>query len=304
MTAITVSQDHLIYAMDRANPPALHAPSGSTLVFHTCDCFEDQIQDAVAPFTALDWTRINPATGPVFIDGAEPGDVLAIDILDLQIGPQAVMVTGPGLGVEGDVLTEPTVRVFPVEHGHVTVSGVCLPVRPMIGVIGTAPAGEAVPNGTPGDHGGNMDTTVIRAGSTLYLPVNVPGALLALGDLHAGMGDGEVSVCGLEVPGIVTLHVTVLKACRWPLPMVRTDRHLYTIASAVTLDEAATLATKHMSRVLQSGAGLSRADAIGLLSAAGNLQISQVVDPLKTCRFELSLDILQQLGITFPGGPT
>lgn len=303
MTVITVSRDHLIYAMDRANPPALHAPSGATLVFHTRDCFEDQIQDAGASFTALNWNRINPATGPVFIDGAEPGDALAIDIMSITTGPQAVMVTGPGLGVEGDMLTEPTIRVYPVEDGQVTVSGVRLPVRPMIGVIGTAPASKAVSNGTPGTHGGNMDTTVIREGSTLYLPVNVPGALLALGDLHAGMGDGEVSVCGLEVPGEVTLRVTVLKACWWPLPLVRTDRHLYTVASALTLDEAAILATKQMSEVLQREAGLSRADAIGLLSAAGHLQISQVVDPLKTCRFELALDILQQLGVTLPGGP-
>ncbi|UBV44684.1 acetamidase/formamidase family protein (plasmid) [Deinococcus taeanensis] len=303
MSTLTVPRDQLIYAMDRANPPVLRAPSGSTLVFQTRDCFEDQIQDAQAQFTALDWNRINPATGPVHIEGAEPGDALAIEIIDIRVGSQAVMVTGPDLGVEGDRLTEPAVRVYPIDGDHVTVSGVRLPLRPMIGVIGTAPADEPVPNGTPGDHGGNMDTTVIRAGSTLYLPVNVDGALLALGDLHAGMGDGEVSVCGLEVPGEVTLRVTVLKQCRWPLPMVVTDEHLYTIASALTLDEAATRATKHMSAIVQTEAQLSRADAIGLLSAAGNLQISQVVDPLKTCRFELSLDVLRQLNVALPGVP-
>ncbi|BDP44067.1 acetamidase (plasmid) [Deinococcus aetherius] len=297
MTTYTVPRDHLVYAMDPANPPALRVPGGSLLVFQTRDCFEDQIQDAGAEFTALDWNRINPATGPVYVEGARPGDALAIEILDIRVGPQAVMVTGPGLGVEGDALDRPTVRVFPVEDGQVTVSGVRLPLRPMIGVIGTAPADTPVPNGTPGPHGGNMDTTVIRAGSTLFLPVNVEGALLALGDLHAGMGDGEVSVCGLEVPGEVTLRVSVVPACPWPLPMVQTATHLYTVASALTLDEAATLATKHMSAFLQAEAGLSRADAIGLLSAAGNLQISQVVDPLKTCRFELGLDLLAQLGV-------
>lgn len=302
MTTYTVPREHLVYAMDRANAPALRVPDGSTLVFQTRDCFEDQIQHAGAAFTALDWTRINPATGPVSIEGARPGDALAVEILDIRVGEQAVMVTGPGLGVEGDALSEPTVRVFPVQAGHVEVSGVRVPLRPMIGVIGTAPAGEAVPNGTPGPHGGNMDTTVIRAGSTLWLPVNVEGGLLALGDLHAGMGDGEVSVCGLEVPGEVKLRVTVVPQCRWPLPMVQTDTHLYTIASALTLDEAAVLATKAMSTLLQQEAGLGRADAIGLLSVAGSLQISQVVDPLKTCRFELGLDVLAQLGVAAPRG--
>lgn len=300
MTVFEVSSDHLIYAMDHANPPVLRVPSGSTLVFHTRDCFEDQIQDADAPFMALDWDRVNPATGPVYIEEAKPGDALAIEILDIQVGQQAVMVTGPGLGLEGDVLTEASVRVFPIEENYIVVSGVKLPLRPMIGVIGTAPAKNPVPNGTPGPHGGNMDSTVIRPGSTLYLPVNVEGGLLALGDLHAAMGDGEVSVCGLEVSGQVTLRVTRIEACGWPLPLVRTPHALYTIASAPTLDEAATLATKNMSSILRRMAGLSRADAIGLLSAAGNLQISQVVDPLKTCRFELSLGILEQLHLALP----
>lgn len=302
MTSIAVPHEHLIYAMNRQNPPVLSVPDGSVLTFDTRDCFEDQIQDAGADFGGLDWTRVNPATGPVFVEGARPGDALAVHIEHIEIGSQAVMVTGPGLGVEGDALEENSVRVYAVHDGHVTMGAVRVPVRPMIGVIGTAPAGEPVPNGTPGTHGGNMDTRVIQAGATLILPVEVEGALLAMGDLHAAMGDGEVSVCGLEVPGRVTVRVRVVPQCRWPLPMVQTGTHLYTVASALTLDEAAVLATKHMSSFLQAEAGLSRADAIGLLSAAGHLQISQVVDPLKTCRFELSLEILHQLGITPPAG--
>ncbi|THF70392.1 acetamidase [Deinococcus sp. Arct2-2] len=297
MTPIVVPAEPLIYAMSRSHAPVVSVPDGSLLTFPTRDCFEDQIQSAEADFVALDWTRVNPATGPVFVTGAQPGDALAVDILRIEIGAQAVMVTGPGLGVEGDTLQENTVRVYPVQGGQVTMGSVQVPVQPMIGVIGTAPAGEAVSNGTPGRHGGNMDTRLIQAGTTLLLPVEVEGALLAMGDLHAAMGDGEVSVCGLEVAGRVTVRVRVIPQCRWPLPMLQTATHLYTIASALTLDEAAVLATKHMSAFLQAEAGLSRADAVGLLSAVGHLQISQVVDPLKTCRFELALEILHQLGI-------
>ncbi|ACO47597.1 acetamidase/formamidase family protein [Deinococcus deserti] len=298
MTIIPVPAERLIYAMDRSNAPLVTVPDGSVLTFETRDCFEDQIQDAGADFVTLDWTRVNPATGPVFVEGAQPGDALAVEIQHIEIGSQAVMVTGPGLGVEGDVLEHPTVRVYPINDGHITMGAVKIPVQPMIGVIGTAPAGDPVPNGTPGPHGGNMDTRLIQAGTTLLLPVEVEGGLLAMGDLHAAMGDGEVSVCGLEVPGRVTVRVRVVPQCRWPLPMLHTDTHVYTIASAVTLDEAAVMATKQMSAFVQAGTGLSPADAIGLLSAAGNLQISQVVDPLKTCRFELSLDILSALGFT------
>ncbi|GHG05440.1 acetamidase [Deinococcus piscis] len=296
MTVFEIPNDRLIYSMDRRHEPALRAPGGSTLIFHTRDCFEDQIQQP-ADYTGLNWDRVNPATGPVFIEGAQPGDALAIEILSIEVGDRAVMVTGPGLGVEGDALEESSVSLFAVQDGQVSLGRVKLPVRPMIGVIGTAPAGEPVPNGTPDDHGGNMDTTVICAGHTLFLPVNVEGGLLALGDLHAAMGDGEVSVCGLEVPGKVTVRVSVVPQCRWPLPLVQTPQHLYTIASAVTLDEAAQRAAKHMSALLQQEAGLSRAEAIGLMSAAGHLQISQVVDPQKTCRFELSLEVLAQLGV-------
>src|SRR6185437_1497878 len=98
-------------------------------------------------------------------------------------------------------------------------------------------ADEPISCGTPDKHGGNMDSKVIREGTTLYLPVNVPGALLALGDLHAAMGDGEVAVCGLEIPGEVTVKVDVIKGKEWKLPMAKTADHLYTIASEKLLDD-------------------------------------------------------------------
>ena len=170
----------------------------------------------------------------------------------------------------------------------------------MIGVIGVAPADGAVPCGTPGDHGGNMDCTRITAGATLLLPVAVPGALFALGDLHAAMGDGEVGVSGVEIAGQVTIRVEVLHGAAWPAPMVITDADASVISSAPTLDEAADIAAERAVRWLSTAAGLTLADAVMLLSAIGRLRICQVVDPLKTARMEIDRAALQQLGIRLP----
>ncbi|MHB1651803.1 MAG: acetamidase/formamidase family protein [Desulfitobacteriaceae bacterium] len=290
----------LIYAMSAANEPVLTVASGSTLIFETCDCFENQITSEHTPFQTLDWARINPATGPVFIEGAKPGDMLEVRIEKIEIRDHGVMMTGPDLGVLGDELAENVIRIIPIHDGKAFFTEKMeLPLNPMIGVIGTAPASEAISCGTPGNHGGNMDCKIIGEGTTLYLPVNVPGALLALGDLHAAMGDGEVSVCGVEVSGEVTLSVTVIKGKQWQLPLAKTSKAIYMIASEKSLDEATVSATKNMVDFLVKECGLSKYDAINLLSITGNLQICQIVDPLKTVRMELSLSVLGQLGYTF-----
>ena len=176
-----------------------------------------------------------------------------------------------------------------------------VPLNPMGGVIGVAPAGEAISCGTPDSHGGNMDCKMITAGSTLWLPVNVPGALFGLGDLHAAMGDGEVSVCGLEIPGEVLVELTVVKNRRLPLPMLENSETLFTLASALTLDDAAALATRNMAHFIADNTSLALAEAISILSIAGDLQICQVVDPLKTCRYALPKSVAEQLSLSIEG---
>ncbi|KLU61990.1 formamidase [Peptococcaceae bacterium CEB3] len=294
-----IKRSQIIYAMSAMNPPALRVEDGATVVFETYDCFENQIKAKDKPYKVLDWNRINPATGPVFIEGAQPGDILEVKIERIEIADHGVMLTGPRLGVMGDRLTTNAIRLIPIRGGKAFYEEkVQFPVNPMVGVIGTAPAVESVPCGTPGLHGGNMDCNIIREGTTLYLPVNVPGALLAIGDLHAAMGDGEVSVCGLEVQGEVTVTVSVLKSCHLPLPLAKTASSVYAIASAKTLDKAVTNATRNLVGLLTADSTVNEYDAVNLLSLVGHLQICQVVDPLKTVRFELELKYLEQLGIS------
>lgn len=277
-----IHKDHIIYSMSPENKPCMEVEIGSSLVFETYDCFENQIDSEDVVFQELDWNRINPATGPVYVKGAEPGDILAVTIEKIKIAEQGVLTTGANLGLIGICSS--------LEN---KTCSLC------IGTIGTAPKEESISCGTPHDHGGNMDCKEIKEGTTLLLPVNVPGALLALGDLHAAMGDGEIGVSGVEVAGEVTVTVQIIKEKKWPLPMAIQKGKMMTIASEKLLDDAASRAVHNMVTFLHEELAVSKADATLLLSAAGNLKVCQVVDPLKTARMELGMDYVEKLGFTF-----
>lgn len=301
---IELDKEQAIYSMSRDNPPVIEIESGSQILFETCDCFSNQISSEADVFQELDWQRINPATGPVFVKGAEPGDLLRIDINQISFTRDyAVMVTAPNLGVVGDELSIPDVTIVPISNGKAKLPGnIEVSLRPMIGVIGVAPANGAITCGTPDSHGGNMDCKEIVEGSTLWLSVNVKGALFALGDLHAAMGDGEVSVCGLEIPGKVVVTLSVVKNVPLPTPMLENADNIYTLASALTLDDAAKLATRNMAHFIMNNTTLSLADAINVMSITGNVEVCQMVDPLKTCRFALPKSVASQLSLNIVGG--
>lgn len=298
---LTIKRDAVVYAMSPENVPVARVQSGETLVFETADCFGGQIARESDHLGALDWSRINPATGPVYVEGAEPGDTLKVEILRIDLAEQAAMVEAPGEGITGVAAEAEETKILPVRGGQVAFNqALSLPVCPMIGVIGTAPEKESILTGTPAAHGGNMDCKRIGAGATLYLPVNVAGGLLAMGDLHAVMGDGEVCVCGAEIAGEVTVRVTVVKGQPLPLPFLVTKEHAMAICSAEGLDAAAEGATLRMRAFLIDQVKLPAHEAGMLLSLAGDLRICQAVDPNKTCRMELSLGILRSLGYAFP----
>ena len=297
---LTIHTNTKIHSMSKDNPPAAHAKSGDTIRFETLDCFGCQIHSESQLLGKLDWSNINPATGPLFIEEAQPGDVLKVEILSIELDDHGVMCDGPSNGVTGRAVTEESTKILPVADGMIHFnSKLRFPVNPMIGVIGTAPAGEGIDTGTPGTHGGNMDCNRIGAGATLYLPVNVPGALLAMGDLHARMGDGEVEVCGVEIAGAVTVRVTVLKNCGLPTPFLVNAEMAAAIYSAETLDEAAVGATMAMHGFLMGELGMNAHEAGMLLSVAGDLRICQVVDPEKTCRMELPASIMEAYRYVF-----
>ena len=169
-------------------------------------------------------------------------------------------------------------------------------MRPMIGVIGVAPADGKIPNGTPGPHGGNMDCTLVTAGNSIYFTVGVEGAMFGAGDMHAAMGDGEIVICGAETPGVVQFKAEVVDLKGLPTPFIESDDLVAIVYSAPTVDEAASKATHLMAKFLTDFVKIPLNDAGMLMSLVGELKFCQIVDPLKTVRFEFPKSVLAQYG--------
>ena len=295
---IRLTKEHRVFVFSGASPPALRVTAGTTLELETADCFDDQVRRPGDVLAEVDWERINPATGPVYVEGAAPGDVLSVLVERIDVDGQGVMAVGPGFGVLAHGFTEQVSRIVPIADGCARLAdGISVPLRPMIGVIGVAPGGTPVPTASPGAHGGNMDTRLIGPGAVLYLPVACAGALFAAGDLHAAMGDGEICGTGVEVAGRITVRLDVRRDLPLANPVVETAELVATIASAETLDAAADAATRDMAALLTVRLGLTMEIATMLMSAAGDLQVSQVVDPLRTARFALPKATFGGLGV-------
>ncbi|PPK77590.1 amidase [Lacrimispora xylanisolvens] len=294
----TITRNYITHMLSKDNPPCQRIRAGETVAFETYDCFTNQFLPEEATFENVVRKPGNPATGPLFIEGAMPGDMLKIDILDLVPGPVGVVMLGPGSGSEKEFFSQKTLKRIPVIDGFAHYSEqLKLPITPMIGVIGVAPAGDGVSTITPMDHGGNMDCTQIRKGVTLYLPVFAEGALLSLGDFHAMMGDGEVEDCGLEIEGKAVLRVDVVKNRNCvPYPMIETSEKLITIASAEDVEAAWKKAVRQMYDFLKEKIGLDDNDAGMLLTLAGDLVICQTVNPMKTVRMEFPRYITRSYG--------
>ena len=289
-----LNDQNWIDAFSKDAKPVLTVPDGATVRIRTIDCYMNNLRaendprgEAPGPVNSC-----NPATGPIFVEGAMPGDTLKCEILRIEADEYASMRIRPGVGFMGDRVTEKTVVAVPMKDGVATVAGVELPVDPMIGVIGVAPCGEAIDTETPGAHGGNMDMRHIRQGSTLYLPVHAEGALFAMGDVHGQMGDGEVGVCGMECPAYVTVRLSVVHGRQEAWPGLEDQGNIYTIASAETLDEAGKLAADAMLDFLVKRSEKNVNELILLMSLATDMEVCQVVDPLMTARMRLRPGVL------------
>lgn len=291
-----ISNQHVIFSMDKNNKPVAKVPSGSTVVFETLDCFSNTIKTENDLVSGIDFNKVNPATGPLYIESAQPGDVLKVTINKIDLAAQGVVVTAPGLGQLAENIQYEETIICAVDDQFVEYKGIKIPLNKMIGVIGTAPKGEGINTGTPDTHGGNMDTTHITQGNIVYLPVNVEGALLAIGDVHAVMGDGEIMGSGLEIAAEVEVQVEVIKNCHYPLPLIETPELWITIGSKQTMEEATKLALNHMVQLIQLKTPLTTNQAGMLLSLSGRLISSQVVNPNVTLRVELRKSLLSQIG--------
>lgn len=296
---IELDDSKTLFSFDKDLKPVLKVPSGETVRIRTKDCFGNQLQGPEDQLSEIDWEAINPATGPIYVEGAVAGGTLKVHIDNIELDAQTSSCTGKDEGVCGDRFSDWATHFCKVEDGKVVWDErLSIPVAPMIGVIGVAPEGEPVNCGTPGKHGGNMDNTAIAAGATLYFPVAVDGALFGCGDMHAVMGDGEVSVSGAEVAGYATVTLTALPELSVPNPLIENETHFGIIVSAESLDKAAELAVQQMVDLLASRTNESEADLVMLLSLVADVRVCQMVDPEKTVRFMIPKYVLDAIGFS------
>lgn len=274
-----VSKDNVIYAFGRDMEPVMEVDPGERLLFETWDARRGTIRsesDKAPVPRSPEESRSNPATGPVYVRGAMPGDGLVVAIEDIKLVGSGWMALRFEWGVLKHRYQRPVMRIVQVEKGEVVLGGnLRLPVRPMVGVIGTAPAEGKLYTMGPGDNGSNMDNNRVVVGAEVHLPVSVPGALLALGDVHAAMGDGEISGTGVEISAEVMVRIDVVKGESLLRPYVETSSLLSTYAHGPTVEEAMKVACEDMAALLNARWGLSLEEASLFLSARGDVAVCQ-----------------------------
>src|ERR671922_227575 len=297
MDAVSIHEvrpDAFNYVWDNSLAPALEVESGESVELHVRDASDEQIgRDSGAEDVAkLDFSHVNPVSGPVYVKGARPGDVLAVELLEFRPPEWGWTAIIPGFGLLADEYPEPWLRISEVDGASGTVrfaERILLPYRPFPGTSGVPPA-------EPGQHsivppsrfGGNMDTKYLRAGATLFLPVGVEGALFSLGDTHAAQGDGEVCGTAIEAAMTVVLRLSVrrdlaIDATQFSLPaaiVAQTEESSYHVCTGVGPDlmEAARDAVRATISYLGERHGLDREEAYALASVAADLRIHEAVD--------------------------
>ncbi len=291
----TVRQDSSHFGWDNSIPPVLEIESGEDVELEVRDASGGQLtrESDLAAVAALDFSRVNPVTGPVFVKGAKRGDVLAVEILELRPRDWGWTAIIPGFGLLADEFTEPWLRISHVDAGARRVrfgGGITLPYDPFPGTIGVAPE-------EPGEHsivpprkwGGNMDIRHLRPGTTLLLPVAVDGALFSVGDTHAAMGDGEVCGTAVEAPMDIVVRLSVRTDLRIDAPQFvipataappkRREAGIH-VCTGVGPDlfEASRDATRSLVDHLIEHRGRDRQEAYAIASVAADLRIHEIVD--------------------------
>src|SRR5690606_21939325 len=279
-----LTQDQTHNRFSSAIPPVLRVPSGAVIEAYTKEASDGQLtlESTIDDVANLDFDPIHPLTGPVYVEGAEPGDILAVTLHRIELGDYGWTAVIPGFGFLADEFEEPYLKTCAFEEGQAVVrfgEGIMLPLRPFPGVIGVAPATEEMLSTVPPRaNGGNLDDPNIVEGSTVYLPVFVEGALFSIGDAHAIQGMGEVCGTAIEAPMRFVYELNVIKGRTIQEPQYETDDYYAVTGFGESIDEAAKKATKYMIDYLVDVRGLRRVDAYALASLAADLKIAEVVD--------------------------
>ena len=291
-----ITRDHIVYSLDKAHPPVLEIEPGEVVVLETYDARTGTIQKDEDLLDHVHPRGSNPATGPIRVRGAEPGDSLVVEIQRIELAPQGFLAVKAGEGLLAHLAPNYATRIVDIKGDMVHFDEhTRFPTNPMVGVIGTAPAGEGVSTGLAGPHGGNMDNKLLVEGSKVHLPVRVPGALLGLGDVHGAMGDGEITFIGLEICAEVTIKVDLHKGVSRRRPLIENPDCWVTTGDHLDMAQAARIAAEEMVILMQERGGMSFEKAYMLMSAVVDVQICQCCQPGEfpvTTRAVISKEIL------------
>jgi len=256
---------------DAAIPPALMVAQGEIFQLKTPSILT---HPELFPETTV------PVTGPIYVEGAKPDSALKVDIVKVELtaGKGAIAVI-PGKGAFGEQVSEAMSKVVTYDDKYVYFNDrIKFPLRPMVGKVGVAPIGKAINCHATGPYGGNMDITDITEGSSVYLPIFVEGALLACGDTHAAMGDGESCFSAVETESLLTLRCQVIHDMKLTHPMVVTADEVMTVGDGRNLEEACKIALDNMATLITKKLGLDFIDATMLISVAADLRVNQIVN--------------------------
>ncbi len=267
----------LVYEFSRHNEPRLRIKPGETIAVETEDAFSGQIRtnDDRRNFATMPFS--NPQTGPICVEGAEPGDALAVKIesIEPRLGKCFTRTGAPKMLMEWLGCDCPHgVHACPIEGGKIHWSDeIAIPYTPMLGCIGVAPAWGCPTTLPAGPHGGNMDIVETCPGNIIYLGVDVPGAYLYLGDAHAAMGHGELSACGLEMPAVATVTVNLIKQKKIPLPRIESPSEIIVVATGCPMERSIGQAYANLILWMESDYGWNRWRAYDLLTHVGQVSV-------------------------------
>lgn len=256
---------------DASIPPALIVATG--------ELFRLETPSILTHPEAFPETTV-PVTGPVWVEGAKPGSVLKVEIVELKLtaGEGAIAVI-PGKGAFGDRVPKPMYKVVKYDDKNAYFNDtIKVPLRPMAGKVSVAPLGKPINCHATGEYGGNMDITDITEGTSVYLPVFVEGALLSCGDIHAAMGDGESCFSSIESEGSMTLRCSVIDEMKLTHPMLATAKELMTVGHGQTIEEAYKIALNKMAELISEKLAVDFIDATMIISIAGDVRINQIVN--------------------------
>ncbi|MGM0545324.1 MAG: acetamidase/formamidase family protein [Bacteroidota bacterium] len=296
----TLSADQTHSYWSSTVEPLITVESGAVIEVNTEEASDQQLnpESTIEDVENLSFDPIHPLTGPVFVEGAEPGDMLKVKLHKVELGDWGWTAIIPGFGFLADEFDEPWLKTFEFDENSNTASfseDINIPLNPFPGVMGVAPdTEEELSTVPPRANGGNMDDPNMTEGSTIYFPVFVEGALFSMGDTHAAQGHGEVCGTAIEAPMRIVYEVEVIKGEREiEEPQYETDDYYAVTGYGETIDEAAEKATRYMIDYLETEHGMDRNDAYALTSLAGDLKIAEVVDvPHMLVSMHMSKEVL------------